>query len=776
MTGPEKDPDSGRRAARAFWAGLEELRRSRRGMSYPRLAGRLGMAPSTVHNWLTERVTLASWEEIEPIIAALGGDRGEWLGRWRRAGSPAAEEVSCGADPAARARVRPAQLPADVYGFAARGDQLARLDALLASATDEQPTGVVISAVSGTAGVGKTALAVHWAHRVREKFPDGQLYVNLRGFDPGAQAMAPAEAVRGFLDALGIPPERVPPNPDSQAALYRSLLDGKRVLVVLDNARDAEQARPLLPGTPAALVLVTSRNQLSSLVAADGAHPLTLDLLTKAGARELLARRLGADRLAADPAAAEEIITFCARLPLALTIAAARAEQTGFPLTTLTAELAEDGGRLDALDTGDPATQVRAVFSWSYTALTPAAARLFRLLGLHPGPDIAAPAAASLAGHPRPVARRLLAELTRSSLIAEHAPGRYAFHDLLRAYAAHLAHSTDSEAERHEAFHRMLDHYLHTAYVGDRLIDPTTPDRITLRRPQPGTTPEALVDAAGAVVWFAAERLVLLALVDRAAATGFDTHAWQLAWTNATFLNRNGQSVNLAAAQTTALDAARRLADQPAQAHAHHYLGIARAKLGQDDDAHAHLREAVSLFAELGDRTGEARAHFNIAWMLHSRGRHQDALSHAEQVVELFRSTGDRAGEARALNAVGWSYSQLGDHSQTLRHCEQALIMHQEIGDTTGEACSWDSLGYAHHRLGDLAQAITCFRQALDLFHATSDRYGEADVLTHMGDAHHVAADPDAARGAWQQALNILIKLDSPAAHGVRAKLDQLEG
>src|SRR5215475_8003747 len=212
--------------------------------------------------------------------------------------------------------VVPAQLPRDVAGFAGRGEQLARLDALLAAGADDALTAVVISAVSGTAGVGKTALAVHWAHRVRQRFPDGQLYVNLRGFDPGGQQMAPAEAVRGFLDALDVPPERIPPSLEAQAALYRSLLAGKRVLVVLDNARDAEQARLLLPGTPTALVVVTSRSQLTSLVAVDGAHPLTLDLLTESEARELLARRLGADRMAAEPDAVGQVITCCARLPL----------------------------------------------------------------------------------------------------------------------------------------------------------------------------------------------------------------------------------------------------------------------------------------------------------------------------------------------------------------------------------------------------------------------------------------------------------------------------
>jgi hypothetical protein len=289
-------------------------------------------------------------------------------------------------------------------------------------------------------------LAVHRAHRVADRFPDGQLYVNLRGFHPTGQAMDPAEAVRGFLDALGTPPERIPASLDAQAALYRSTLAGKRVLVVLDNARDAEHVRPLLPGTPTVMVVVTSRSQLTGLVA-EGAHPITLDLLTTAEARGLLARRLGIDRVTAEPDAVDGIITACARLPLALTVAAARAAtHPGFPLAAGAAELSAARGLLDTLAADDPATDVRAVFSWSYQALAAPAARLFRLLGLHPGPDTCAPAAASLAGQPLPDVRRTLAELARANLITEYAPGRYGFHDLLRTHAADLTHGIDTSS------------------------------------------------------------------------------------------------------------------------------------------------------------------------------------------------------------------------------------------------------------------------------------------------------------------------------------------
>ena len=298
---------------------------------------------------------------------------------------------------------------------------------------------VVISAIDGTAGIGKTAVALHWAHRVADRFPDGQLYVNLRGFDPAGSPMAPAEAVRGFLDAFEVPAERIPINLEAQAALYRSLVSGRRILVVLDNARDVGQVRPLLPGSPGCVVVVTSRNHLTSLITVEGARPLTLDLLPVEEAAELLARRLGSGRLAAEQQAVEEIIALCAQLPLALSIVAARAAaHPGFPLAALAAELRDARGGLDGFTSGDLTTDLRAVFSWSYQRLGTPAARLFRLLALHPGPDIAIPAAASLAALPAHEVRNLLAELSRSHLLEEHIPGRFAFHDLLRAYATEL--------------------------------------------------------------------------------------------------------------------------------------------------------------------------------------------------------------------------------------------------------------------------------------------------------------------------------------------------
>jgi hypothetical protein len=357
----------------------------------------------------------------------------------------------------------PRELPGAAAVFTGRLAELARLSQILGQAGSQAPGTVVISAIGGTAGVGKTALAVHWAHRVAHRFPGGQLYVNLGGFDPSGSPVSPGEAIRGFLAALGVPPDRFPSGLAAQAGLYRSLLAGRQMLILLDNARDEQQVRPLLPGSPGSLVLVTSRSLLAGLAAAENASLLSLDVLPPAEACQMLAARLGGQRTAAEPGAVTEITDLCARLPLALAVAAARAAaRPQLPLPGLAAELRDAQRRLDALDTGDPAVSVRAVFSWSYQQLDPAAARMFRLLGLHPGPDISTLAATSLAGVAPAQAGQALGQLTGAHVLTEQSPGRYGCHDLLRAYAAEQARGAEDEQARHAATGRVLDYYLHT--------------------------------------------------------------------------------------------------------------------------------------------------------------------------------------------------------------------------------------------------------------------------------------------------------------------------
>ncbi|MBF9130160.1 tetratricopeptide repeat protein [Plantactinospora sp. S1510] len=667
----------------------------------------------------------------------------------------------------------PAQLPPDVAGFTGREDELRELDRLVLAATGPVET-VAISAIDGTAGIGKTTLALHWAHRTASQFRDGQLYVNLRGFDPTGSPVTPTEAVRGFLDAFEVPPERIPAGLDAQVGMYRSLLAGRRVLVVLDNARDAEQVRPLLPGAAGCVAVVTSRNQLAGLVAGTGARPLTVGLPSVAEARDLLARRVGPARVTAEPEAVDEIITLCARLPLALSIVAARAAANpGFGLVVLAGELAGAQSRLDEFTGADPATNARTVFSWSYHQLSPAAARLFRLIGLHPGPDLAAPAAASLAGLPPGAARPVLAELTRAHLLSQPTPGRYTLHDLLRAYAREQAEGTDPEDERRAAVHRLLDHYLRSANTAVLVLEPTR-DPVALADPDPDVTPERFADHRQALSWFAAEHAVLMAAVDRAASAGFDVHAWQLAWTLTTFLIRRGHWRDNVAVQRVALAAAERLAEPATRALVHYHLARAYYQQGHLDEAQTHLLRALDLAAQAGDLVVEAHSHVRLAMVWERREHFAEALDHARHAATLFQAAGHRAGQASALNDIGWYHAHLGDHRRALTFCERALAQHEELGNRLGQGITCDSLGYAHHHLGHHRQAIVYYRLALDRFQDLGDRQEEAATLTRLGETHLTDGDTDAARTAWRHAVAILDDLNRAEADRLRARLREL--
>jgi tetratricopeptide (TPR) repeat protein/DNA-binding XRE family transcriptional regulator len=668
----------------------------------------------------------------------------------------------------------PRQVPAAVTGFTGRASELAALTKMRERAGAGAPGTVVISAIGGTAGVGKTALALYWAHQVADRFADGQLYVNLRGFDPAGIPVTPAQAIRGFLDALGVPPGRIPAQPDAQAGLYRSLMTDRAMLIVLDNARDEQQVRPLLPASPASLVLVTSRHQLAGL-AADGARLLNLDVLTHGEAVQLLTARLGEARAAAEPDAVAAIAALCAGLPLALAVTAARAAaRPGFPLAVLAAELRDTAGRLDALDAGDPAASVRAVFSWSYRQLSPGSARLFRLLGLHPGPDISVPAAASLTDTAEPETCHLLRELTRGCLIAEHVPGRYGFHDLLRAYAAAQARDTETEADREAATGRALDHYLHTAgHASTRLNNSREP--ITLTPPRPGTTPERPAAYQQALAWFEAEHQVLLAAIALADSTRFDVHAWQLTWAMKPFLEIRGHYQEAAAIERTALAAATRLDDVTAQATFTRTLGSTCTELGDLDQARAHLARSLDLYRRLGNHLGEANAYLDLGKLAARQGRYVRALGHAEQALRLYQAVGHKAGEARMLNNVGYYHALIGNHQAARAFCRQAVNLCVEVGHPRLVGHAWDSLGYAEHQLGNYDQALDCYQRALRISDETSDRHLEATTLIHLGGTRRALGELPQAHQVWRHALAILEDLQHPDADQVRAKLDNAD-
>ncbi|WP_158630237.1 AfsR/SARP family transcriptional regulator [Glycomyces terrestris] len=578
----------------------------------------------------------------------------------------------------------PRQLPAGVGGFTGREARLSELDELLASSGDRPPGAVVVGVISGMAGVGKTALAVHWAHQVTDHFPDGQLYVNLRGFDPDGPPLPPEAALRGFLDALGVPPERIPPTAEAQIGLYRSAVADKRLLLLLDNAFAADQVRPLLPAGSGSLVLVTSRDRLSSLIAVEHARPVPLHPLTDDEARQFLTRRLGDARTAAEPDAVQAIVDACARLPLALAVATTKAATgTDRPLFALAAALQDTHTSLDSLAGDDPTADVRAVFSWSYRSLGEEAARLFRLLGLHHGPDISAAAVASLAALAPGRARRLLAELARAHLVSETAPGRYALHDLLRAYAIELSATVDSREKRNAAAFRLLSHYVHTAHAADRLVYPGTPDvAVSLPAPAPGVAPEPLADRAAAMDWFEAEYASIAAVALHARGV-FDAQVWQLAWSLHHFLSLRGRVFELTDVQHLALSAAQRTGDAAAQAHAHRVLAWCGTRLGRLDDSRSHLTRALDLSAQAGDLAGEAAAHRNLSHLAQRSGDAVGALAHSHQALALYRKAQDRFGEARALNSIGWYHAQLGEHEDARRCCEEALRLCLELDYTS---------------------------------------------------------------------------------------------
>jgi DNA-binding SARP family transcriptional activator len=723
-------------------AALAAYRNTRR-----QLVGELGLEPGPALRELNQRIQRADPSLLLPATREAGGG-----GTRLPDGAP-----------------RPRMLPASVPGFTGREAELCTLSGAAAGA----PGSVLV--ISGTAGVGKTALAVHWAHQHAGGFPGGQLYVNLRGFGP-ADPLRPAEALRICLDALAVPAAQIPATLDGRQSVYRSRLGGTKTLIVLDNAGGPDQVRPLLPGAPGCLVIVTSRNQLAGLIAADGAQSIVLDVLTSGEAHHVLARRLGPDRVAAEPAAAGELARLCARLPLALAVTGARAAaRPDFTLTTLAAELRDTRGRLDALTTGEDTTDVRAVFSWSYHQLSTPAARMFQLLGLHPGPDTTAAAAASLAGLDPGHARRLLRELTHAHLLTEHTPGRYTSHDLLRAYAAEQADANQDCAARNAAIGRVLDHYLHTAHTAARLMQPHR-GAPTLDPARHGVTPEPLASYQQALAWFEAEHRVLAATLALAAEAGFNVHAWKLPWALASFLDWRGHWHEWAAVEHAAVAAATRLGDKTAQAMARRSAAAACLKIGAYVEADIHQAECLGLYRQLGDRAGEARIRQDLSGAAEMQGRYADALGHSEQALVLFRATANRAGEANALNSIGWCHAQLGNPLQARTVCQQALSLYRELGNRYCEAHIWDSLGYAELLLGHLADAADRYRHALTLIREVGDRFGEADILAHLGDARQAAGDQPEARDAWRQALAILDELHHPAAEKVRAKLAAADG
>ena len=672
---------------------------------------------------------------------------------------------------APQSRPVPRQLPAPPRVFAGRTTELAYLDTAL-----NQHADMVISTLTGAGGIGKTSLALHWAHQHVHRFPDGQLFVDLHGFSPVDLPLAPAVAIRGFLDALGVDPASIPPDPQAQVGLYRSLVADKRILIVLDNAADAAQIDSLLPGSPSCAVTVTSRRHLTGLAVRHGAHQLKLDALTDAEARQLLTNRLGADRLRAEPAAVDELLAHCAGFPLALAIVAARIHAAADqPLAVLAAEL-RDTARLDAFeDENDPAASLRAALSWSLRALTDEQVHMFGLLGIAPGPDIALPAAISLLGLSPKQAERALRGLHQASLI-DHGPnGRYSMHDLIRAYATATASRELTENARDEALRRVMDFYTHTAHTAARLLDPHLAP-LRLDPPAPGAHPHPLADLPTAKAWFDSEYANLLAAQHTATSHAWHDCVWDLAWTLTTFQYRRGHRHDWLAVWRAALAAAEHLSDPTPSIRAHRFVGRAYAELGRHEEAFGHLHRALTLAEHHHQPTDQAHTHRQLSVAWERRGDDRRALDHSTRALALFRGLDLPVWEAVALNDVGWDAARLGDYDTARVHCQAALTLRHDHHDTEGEAETLDTLGYIDHHTGDHGQAIRHYQRALTLYRSLGDTYEAAAILDNLGHPHVALGQHEQAGVAWREALELYRQTGRYAeAERVRRQLDVLD-
>ncbi|MGW4113697.1 tetratricopeptide repeat protein [Actinosynnema sp. NPDC004786] len=648
--------------------------------------------------------------------------------------------------------VVPRQLPLPPRPFAGRGDELAALDRLLGVAAGEDATreAPALAVIGGVGGIGKTWLALHWAHRRATRFPDGHLFVDLRGFSPEADPVSPATALRGFLLALTGRPDAVPDDTDTRAALFRSITADRKVLIVLDNARDAAQVVPLLPGGAGCAVLVTSRRVLGSLVGRHGAHLMGLDVLSDSEAHSLLVHKVGGARVAAEPYAVRDLIRSCKGFSLSLGVIAARAHvHANIPLAEFAAELRDEG--IDALADDDPAADLSAVLSWSYRVLTAEQKRTFALLGIAPGPDIALPAAASLTGLSASAAGRALRSLTEASLLNRQPDGRYSMHDLVRGYSALTARRELTEDVRRAALSRSVDHYLHTALTADRVLYPHR-EQPRLDPPTPGVRPQPMGDAAAALAWFVTERSNLLAAQHTAARLDRHHAVWQLAWAHATFHAWRGHAEDRLALWRAAVAAAEELSEPAVLALALRHLGRAHARLGRHDEAVTHLSRALVASRRLDDPVHEAHVHYQLARTLGRAGHLARALEHATRARRLYRGIDRPIWEADALNEMAKLKLALGDHDRARDDCLTALATHGRHGNRGGEAAVREVLGHIDHTTGDHHAAIRHYQRALALHRDHGSTSEAATTLDHLGRAHAALGRHRQARAAWEEA------------------------
>lgn len=742
-------PDPGQvHTAAEFLDLLRLLRVAAGNPSLGVLSRRTQIPRTTLHDALNvKRSTVPPLELVTRLVSACGcppAEVAEWAKAWRAVCQPNSAMTS-------PAHLVPRQLPAPPRLFTGRDEHLADLSA----------SGVTV--ISGVGGIGKTWLALRWAHDNLSYFPDGQLYVDLRGFDLTGEPMPVAVAVRSFLDALGVEAAAIPADLDAQVGLYRSVIAKRRMLIVLDNARDTAQVAPMLPGSPLSTVLVTSRRMLTGMMTAHGALPVSLEVLSDAEARDLLARHLGPDRLAAEPVPTTAILTLCGGLPLALsTVAAMAAAHPHFSLEVLAGELAE--ARLDALDTADLPASIRAVFGSSYRVLDRAAAELFCLLGLTSGPDISLGAASALAGQP---ARKALKELHLAHLAEEYEPGRFRMHDLVRLYAAEQA-TADEEALR-----RMVDFYLQSALNGASILDKDRPP-IDTSPPVPGSEPLTFADRIEVLAWFDAERFNLLAAQRIAADHSWHSMVWQLAWAMNIFHRLRGFQDDALTAIRAWADAAHRLADEPTLALARRYLGRVLANLGSHEEAMECLRQAMEVYERNDDLLGQAYTQLVMGWSCGKRGDLASGLEYSQSGLDLFRKVGHPVWTVDALCAVG-TYEARLSLPEALDHINEALHLAERHDYREGQANSLQVLGIAHQMRGEPEKAERALTQSLQRFRELGNGFFEGTTLGYLGDTHNALGNLVKAKEFWQEAIDVMSAQGRLAeVTAIQEKLEQL--
>ncbi|NMO56710.1 tetratricopeptide repeat protein [Actinoplanes sp. TBRC 11911] len=655
--------------------------------------------------------------------------------------------------------VTPSQLPGDVRGFVNRHSELADLSGALTGEPDE-PLAAAVSVITGTAGVGKTSLALHWAHRVRHQFPDGQLYVNLRGYDPGTPA-APEQVLDRFLRDLGVPVTAIPVHLEDRASLYRSLLADRRVMVVLDNAATVGQVRPLLPGTSSALALVTSRNRLSGLIARHGALRVGVDILREDDAVDLLGTVTARYRVDDQRHELVELARLCARLPLALRIAAERAaSRPMMRLDELIADLRDESGLWDALsaDGDDDTDAVRTVFAWSYRALPEPAARLFHLLGLHPGNDFSLPATAALAGSDTKRVRQQLDVLVGAHLLEQPVPGRYQFHDLLRAYALDQVRLHETPDTQRAVLRRVLGWYLHTADGAQTRIAPF--DRYHLTEPIAADVhPLAFDSYEAALRWYQVEATNLVGATRAAAEAQLHTLAWQLAAVlRAIYLHQNAFDDWLITGRI-GVDSAAHAGDRAGQAEASESLGKAYFQSRRLDEAESSHRSALAIRQDIGDQFGVAKSTNALGLIALRHRRLTDARSFFDQSRMIFHDLGERRWEALMRSNLAETLCELQHAQAAAVILDEALAVFRELGDRFGVGNALFLLSWARRELGDVVGARAAIDDALAIAEEDENPVWQAHWLVELGKVQRTAAQPADALTSYQHAASIQRRL-----------------